>query len=151
MNNLKNLRTENKIIQKNIAANLKIKQNTYSQYENNKRDMPIIILRKLSKYYNVNIDFILNLTEIRTLYPKSKIVNYNYTMNRFREIREDNDIMQKDIAKILGITQMAYSPYETGKADISTKKLTILALYYNVPVDYLLYLTDERIPYKRKK
>lgn len=149
MNKLKELRLEKNLSQEVMAKFLNIKQNSYSQYETETRDMPTIILRKLSNIYKVNIDYILNLTDIKKLYPKSKIIN-NYQMNRFREIRENYDLYQKDIGKVLGITQMAYSPYETGQADISTKKLITLAKYYNVPIDYLLYLTDERKPYKRK-
>ncbi len=149
MNRLKDLRTEQSITQTEIAKYLKIKQNSYSQYENEKRDMPTIILRKLSKLYKTNIDYILGLTNIKKLYPNSKIINNNPNLNRLKEIREDKDLKQYNIAKILGIVQSSYSPYETGELDISTKKLIQLAIFYNVSIDYILYLTDERTPYKR--
>ena len=71
-------------------------------------------------------------------------------MNRLREIREDRDLTQEEVGKILGLQHSSYSDYERGKCDINTKNLIKLALFYNVSIDYILYLTDERIPHKRK-
>ncbi len=147
MNRLKMLRKEKNILQKDIAEYLNIKQNSYSQYENELRDIPMVILKKISKYYKVNIDYILGITDIKTLYSNSKISNPNF--NRLKEVREDRDLYQKDIAKVLDINQTCYSTYETGLCDISTKNIIKLALYYNLSVDYLLYVTDDRKPHKR--
>ena len=148
MNKLKDLRNEKNILQKDISKYLKIKQNTYSQYENCIRDIPTKILKRISTFYKVNIDYILGLTDIKKLYPKSKINNVNF--NRLKEVREDRDLYQKDIAKILNINQKSYSTYETGLCDISTDNIKKLALYYNLSIDYLLYITDDREPHKRK-
>ena len=71
-------------------------------------------------------------------------------MNRLKEIREDKDLFQIDIAKVINKSQTGYSAYETNFCDIPNKILIKLAIYYDVPIDYLLYLTDERKPYKRK-
>lgn len=72
-------------------------------------------------------------------------------MNRLRELREDRDLYQKDIAKILNMSQTGYSQYETETNDIPTDILKRLAKYYNVSIDYLLYMTDERNPYPKSK
>lgn len=66
---------------------------------------------------------------------------------RIRDLREDRDLLQKDIAAYLQCTQVCYSNYEMGKRDIPTDVLKALALYYHTSVDYLLELTDESIPY----
>ncbi len=66
---LKSLREDNDITQHTIAEYLQIKQNTYSQYENGQRQLPIDALIKLAKYYNVSTDYILNLTDERAPYP----------------------------------------------------------------------------------
>ena len=63
-------------------------------------------------------------------------------MNRLKELREDKDIIQSKIAKVLGITQTGYSKYEVETNDIPTDVLKKLARYYNTSIDYLLYLTD---------
>ena len=70
-------------------------------------------------------------------------------MNRLKELREDKDIIQKDIARILGITQTGYSKYEVETNDIPTDVLKKLAKFYNTSIDYLLYLTDEIKPYPK--
>lgn len=67
---------------------------------------------------------------------------------RLRDLREDHDLMQKEIAAILGIDQRVYSNYETGKREIPTRLLIILADYYKTSVDYILGRTDNIKPYK---
>ena len=57
---------------------------------------------------------------------------------RLRDLREDWDLSQKQIAAVLGIDQRVYSTYETGKRDIPLNHLITLADYYHVTVDYLL-------------
>ena len=59
-----------------------------------------------------------------------------------RGIREDRDIKQKDIAKVLNVSQNTYSQYETGIIPITAETLIKLADYYNVSIDYLLDRTD---------
>ena len=61
-----------------------------------------------------------------------------------RAIREDNDLRQSDIAKMLNVSQNTYSQYETGVIAITAEVLIKLADYYNVSVDYLLDRTDEK-------
>ena len=68
---------------------------------------------------------------------------------RIREIREDKDLTQSDVAKILNVSQVAYSFYEIGKRQIPIDLLIKLAKYYNTPTDYLLELTNERKPYSK--
>ena len=70
-------------------------------------------------------------------------------MNRLREIREDRDLYQKDIAKYLNTDQSNYSKYELEKINIPVSVLHMLADYYDTSIDYLLYRTDERKPYKK--
>lgn len=70
-------------------------------------------------------------------------------IERLKEIRKDNDFNQIEIAKLLGITQVQYSRYETGERLIPITHLIKLAEYYNVSVDYLLGLTDVRKPYPK--
>lgn len=58
--------------------------------------------------------------------------------NRIRDLREDRDLTQKQVANILGMSQTGYSKYETGENDIPTQVLIKLADYYHTSVDYLL-------------
>lgn len=63
---------------------------------------------------------------------------------RIRELREDNDLLQKNLAEYLHCSQVAYSRYELGTRDIPTQVLIELAHFYNTSVDYLLGLTDTK-------
>lgn len=70
-------------------------------------------------------------------------------MNRLKELREDKDLFQKDIAKYLNMSQTGYSQYETETNDIPTEVLKNIADFYDTSIDYLLYRTDERKPYPK--
>lgn len=61
---------------------------------------------------------------------------------RIRELREDHDLTQTQIAKVLKMSQTGYSKYETGENDIPTNILRQLSRYYDVSVDYLLGETN---------
>jgi len=67
-------------------------------------------------------------------------------MYRIRDLREDRDLSQAEIAKVIKTTQQQYSKMEIGKADISGEKLILLAEFYNVSVDYILGLVKEPRP-----
>ena len=70
-------------------------------------------------------------------------------MNRLRDLREDADLNQTEVAKYLGMSQTGYSKYETGENDIPTQVLIQLAYFYQTSEDYFLGITNERNPYSR--
>lgn len=67
---------------------------------------------------------------------------------RIYELREDNDLKQREIAKILNCSQRVYSNYERGDLDIPTDILIKLAKYYDVSTDYILGISDKKKPSK---
>jgi len=76
----------------------------------------------------------------------------DYGMNlRLREIREDSDITQKQIAQYLMCDQSLYSKYERGEREIPLHLLLELARYYNVSLDYLAGLTNVKAPHANGK
>ena len=70
---------------------------------------------------------------------------------RIRGLREDKDLLQKDMADYLHCSQVAYSRYELGLRDIPTEVLIALAKFHHTSTDYLLGLTDIEKPYPKKK
>ncbi len=62
---------------------------------------------------------------------------------RIRDLREDRDLKQKEVADYLNCSQVCYSHYELGKRDIPTEVLIKLAKFYNTTTDYILGLTDD--------
>lgn len=71
--------------------------------------------------------------------------------SRIRDLREDKDLSQTALAKIIGMSQTGYSKYETGENDIPTNILIKLARFHNTSIDYLLGMTDEKKPYSPSK
>ena len=65
-------------------------------------------------------------------------------INRLRELRESNDLMQREVAKALGITQRNYSYFETGHTLLTEDILIKIANFYETSIDYILYQTDVR-------
>jgi len=65
---------------------------------------------------------------------------------RLKDLREDRDLMQKEVAAILGIDQRVYSNYETGKREIPTRLVVLLADYYGTTTDYILGRTNNIEP-----
>ena len=70
--------------------------------------------------------------------------------NRLRDLREDSDLKQRDLAAVVKVHQTTYSDYELGRLNIPVSTLHILADFYSVSVDYLLCRTNEKRPYPKK-
>ena len=69
-------------------------------------------------------------------------------MYRIKDLREDHDLSQAEVAKVLKTTQQQYSKIESGKSDISGEKLILLSKFYNVSADYILGLSKNIKPLK---
>lgn len=66
-----------------------------------------------------------------------------------RDLREDRDLTQQQLAELLNISQTTYSRYESGTLDIPSSSLIVLAKFYKTSVDYLLGLTNNQVPYEK--
>ncbi len=66
-----------------------------------------------------------------------------------KDLREDHDLTQQQLAQLLNISQATYSRYESGTLDIPSTSLIALALFYKTSVDFLLGLTNNKTPYER--
>lgn len=70
-------------------------------------------------------------------------------LKRLKDLREDKDLLQKDIADLLSIKQQQYSLYETGKMDLPLELAIILSDFYNTSIDYIVGKTNIKQPYKK--
>ncbi len=66
-----------------------------------------------------------------------------YYIKRIRDLREDHDLTQQEVADILGTSQTMYARYERGANELPIRHLLVLCDYYKVSADYVLGLTDE--------
>lgn len=62
---------------------------------------------------------------------------------RIRDLREDRDLKQREVAEYLNCSQQVYSNYELGQRDVPSETLIRFSRFYNVSVDYILSLTDD--------
>ena len=65
-------------------------------------------------------------------------------LKRLKDLREDKDLLQKDVSKILNITRQQYGLYEIGKRDMPNELIIILADYYQVSTDYIFERTNKK-------
>ena len=70
-----------------------------------------------------------------------------FVKNRLKDLREDKDLTQSVVAKIINISQTNYSKYELGKINIPIETLVKLADFYNTSIDYLIGRTNNNVPY----
>ncbi len=71
-----------------------------------------------------------------------------YYYRRIRELREDNDLLQKQVAEVLNITREQYQLYESGKREIKLNQAVELAKFYKVSLDYIVGLSNDPTPPK---
>ena len=69
-------------------------------------------------------------------------------LKRIRDLREDHDLVQKEVAAILGITRQQYNLYENGIREFKLEHIKKIAQFYNVSIDYLFELTDKKTKLK---
>ena len=70
-------------------------------------------------------------------------------LRRLKDLREDKDLSQKEIANVLGIKQQQYSLYETGKRDLPFELAIVLAKFYNTSLDYIAGITNKKESLKK--
>ena len=68
-------------------------------------------------------------------------------MLRLKDLREDRDLNQTEVAKIINVSQVAYSYYELERREIDINSLKILAKFYHTSIDYIVGLTNQKEPY----
>lgn len=87
---------------------------------------------------------------MRMRYSKNTIPKERYNFERIAELRKDKGLKQAEMATILNMSQRNYSHIEVGDYDIPTEVLIKLCIFFDVSSDYLLGLTDERLPYPKQ-
>lgn len=139
---LKEIRTLELISQKDLAQTIGINQNTYSEYENEYKIIPITHLNNLCKNFNISLDYIFSFTNTKQYKnPKEKIDN-KLSGNRLKEFRKEQKLTLIKLASILNYSYGTIAGYEAGRYLISTPFLYELCKKYNISADYLSGKTD---------
>lgn len=142
------LRHNNGLLQKDIAKVLNVKENTYSKWEKCANDIPLEKINILANFYNVNLDYLLGISN--TVIPSEKlIIDYKKICERLLELRKENHLTQNKLSNKIGFFQTTYSSFETGVRIPTTYKLLYIVNFYNVSIDYVVGRSDnKKIYYK---
>ena len=122
-----------------VADLLYITRQQYQLYESGKREIPMHLMIILADYYGVPIDYLAGRSDsdysehITKAEPDSPRLYH-----KIRDIREDHDMPQREIAAVLEITPQQYQLYESGKREMPMHLFIKLAEYYEVTIDYLV-------------
>ena len=135
---LKFLRESLDYTQKDIAEKLNITQATYSKYENNILQIPLVQLNKLSNILNASMDYIMELTRKNQKTIKLEELDYKLVGSRITEFREDNNISMRALAKRFNTSHSTISSYESGDTIIMTSFALELAKKNNISLDWLV-------------
>lgn len=134
---LRDLRENNNLKQKDLAEILGVSRPNYTRWETKEKIIPLTKLNELCNYYNINMDYVIGLTNKivknnKCVYLDKKIIGSN-----IRNLRKDNNITQEDLANILGTTHSVISSYENGNTLILTAFLIEICTYFKVSADKL--------------
>ena len=141
---LKLLREEKELKQYDLANLLNIDNTTYSGWETGKDTITLRNLNKLCNYYDVSIDYLLNLTDIRNYKIINKEIELKVVGKNLRTMRKELNLLQKDIFNLLNTTSSTYSAYETGKVLMQTTFIYMIAKEYGYSIDWLLGKTTNK-------
>jgi len=139
---LKELRLEKNLSQREIANIIGIAQQTYNHYEVGENIIPLKHLNSLANYFDVSIDYILGLTEIRKYQNSIKEIDMIKSGNILKDFRKSNKLTQTKLASILNTFHTVVVDYEHGKNLIATPFLYTICKKYGVSADYLLGKID---------
>ena len=132
------LREYNNLTQKELATIFNVKQQTYSDWENSKKIIPLKHLVTLANYYHLSINYILGLSNIKKeLSTQIKIDKTKISQNLI-VIRKENNLLQKDLAKALNTTPSTICAYEKGKTTILTAFAYQICKKYQISFDDLI-------------
>ena len=139
---LRDLREDNELTQRELAEVLNVDRSTYGGWEIAKDTIPLIKLNQVANYYNVSMDYLLGLSDIKSYNFINKEIDITIVASRLKQFRENNNLLQKDFVELLNTTSSTYSAYESGKVLISTSSIYAIANKYKGSVDWLLGRID---------
>ena len=139
---LEYLREEKDLLKKDVAKILGVVDSVYTEWENEKLTIPTRRLYQLANYYEVNIDYIVGLTDKRIKLKSENDIDIKVVSTRLREVRKSLNLTMRELASKLNTTSSAISNYENEKYLILSTFLIELCKISNYSIDYILGRTD---------
>lgn len=139
---MREVRTYEGILQKELAQVLDVSPFTYSHYETNDLTIPIKQLIKFCNYFDVSLDYIFGLNDLKQYKNINKEINSEKAGLVLKQFRKDNKLTQDKLANILKTNRSVLANYERGRNFIATPFLYDLCKKYDVSADYILGRID---------
>ncbi len=139
---IKYLRDELEITQEEISNVLGCTRTAYSLWEINKNTIPLYYLNKISNVYNINIDYLVDLSNKKYVNFKKVEIDKVKLGKRLREARKSINYTQEKLASKLNTTHSVISSYESGKSTVSTLFIIEIAKLTNKSLNWLLDKTQ---------
>ena len=140
---IKELREKENVSQKQLGEALGISRSSINQFEQQYDIIPIKRLNQIANYFNVSIDYLLGLTNIKNYKENKNEINRKISSQRLKAFRKKNNLTQNSLAQKLNISRSIIVYHENKRTIIGTPFLYELCKKYNLSADYLLGKIDE--------
>ena len=141
---LEGLREEQDLFRKDVAKNIGVVESVYSEWENEKLSIPTKRLIQLANFFEINIDYMLGLTDKRVHIKSSNNINLQLVSKRLKEVRKALKMTMRELAEKLNTSSSAISNYENSKFLILSSLLIELCKLSNYSIDYVLGRSDNK-------
>ena len=130
------IRIDNDLSQKKMSSLLNISEDTYGNYENGRSAMPIYVAVRFANYFNLNLDYLLNIADKKSL-NYYKDFDATECAKRILKVQKKKGMSQEQLARMLNIPQRTYSSYEHNDRAIPLEFIFNLSIIFNISIDYL--------------
>lgn len=141
---LENIRESRELLGKEVAKQIGVVESVYSEWENEKLSIPTKRLYQLANFFEINIDFMVGLSNEEIKIKSVNEIDNNLVCSRIKEIRKELKMTMRDLAKKLNTTSSAISNYENGKFLILSPFLIELCKESNCSIDWVLGRKKEK-------
>lgn len=139
-----NLREEKNLLKKQVSKDIGVVESVYSEWENGKLSIPTKRLNELANYFEVNIDYLVGLTNVRLCIKSNNEIDINLVSSRLKEIRKSLKLTMRELASEFNTTSSAISNYENAKYLILGSFLIELSKYSNYSIDWILGRSENK-------
>lgn len=143
--NLENLRDEKDLLKKEVAKYIGVVESVYSEWENEKLSIPTRRLYQLAEFFEVNIDYMIGISNVRKHVKVDKDIDINLVSVRLKEIRKYLKLTMRDLAKTFNTSSSAISNYENNKFLILSPLLIELCKNSNYSIDWVLGRSEDKL------
>lgn len=138
------LRDERDLKKKEVAKDIGVVESVYSEWENGKLSIPTKRLNQLANYFEVNIDYMVGISNKRLHIKSADEIDINVVSLRLKEIRKSLKFTMRDLSNKFNTSSSAISNYENGKFLILSSFLIELCKYSNYSIDWVLGRSDDK-------